>query len=76
MDFTGYRHSPAMRPTTVMTASINAKAPLPMHIAINDNLRALPFTRGKASTRPEGVWVTIAAEVRGQLGTLAGCLRR
>src|SRR6516164_3272618 len=30
MDFTGYRHSPATRPTTVMTASTDSKAPLPM----------------------------------------------
>jgi hypothetical protein len=30
MDFTGYRHSAATRPTTVMTASIGSKAPLPV----------------------------------------------
>jgi hypothetical protein len=30
MDFTGYRHSPATRPTTVMSASTGSKAPLPM----------------------------------------------
>src|SRR5215469_10410533 len=30
IDFTGYRHSPATRPTTVMTASTDSKAPLPV----------------------------------------------
>ena len=28
MDFTGYRHRPAMQPTTVMTASINLEGAL------------------------------------------------
>jgi len=30
MDFTGYRHNAATLPTTVMTASIDSKAPLPV----------------------------------------------
>src|SRR5215475_2490129 len=45
MDFTGYRHSAATRPTTVMTASIEQKAPLPVIrvSSVADNSVAAPL---------------------------------